>query len=123
MKLGIKDYQRRDYRVKCQTCRRWMQRRPRGQTTLMRRPAPHAGHCTECPIKGGPTELTSAVMKLKMPDGREVEQGSPEDRATWWSCSRCGFHGPNVGTRADGTKGCMASCGGETQNPNVPRVG
>ena len=72
MKLSIKDYQRRDYRVKCQTCRRWMQRRPRGQTTLMRRPAPHAGHCTECPIKGGPTELLVLLARTALDRQGEV---------------------------------------------------
>lgn len=61
-------------------------------------------------------------MKLKMPDGRMVEQGGPEDRATWWYCSKCGFHGPNVGLDAQDKKACMGSCGGIKENPNVPRL-
>lgn len=50
---------------------------------------------------------------LKMPDGREVEQGGPEDRATWWTCTQCNFTGPHVGTDPEG----------KTLNPNVPRMG
>jgi hypothetical protein len=47
-------------------------------------------------------------------------QGSAEDRATWWTCEGCGFHGPFVGTRAvDGQKRCLGSCGGTTRNPHV----
>lgn len=60
---------------------------------------------------------------LVLPDGTPVEQGSPEDRATWWSCETCGFHGPHVGSNAEGKKACMGIfCNGVTPNPNVPRV-
>jgi hypothetical protein len=45
-------------------------------------------------------------------------QGGQEDRATWWTCSRCHFTGPLVGTREDGAHGCMGSCGGITPNPS-----
>ena len=64
--------------------------------------------------------------KLLMPDGTEVEQGGPEDRATWWTCSQCGFTGPHVGFTMDRAgfflKRCLGSCGGENLNPNVPRA-
>lgn len=45
-------------------------------------------------------------------------QGSPEDRATWWTCSACSFKGPYVGSRPDGTHGCLGSCGGTEPNPS-----
>lgn len=63
-------------------------------------------------------------MKLYMPDGTAVEQGGPEDRATWWTCKVCGFTGPHVGAHADGRKVCRGiSCsdGNVTKNPGVPR--
>lgn len=50
-----------------------------------------------------------------LPNG--LIQGSAEDRATWWRCERCGFHGPYVGTAPDGTKACLGSCGGKEPNP------
>lgn len=61
------------------------------------------------------------MTMLKMPDGREVEAGGPEDMATWWTCSRCAWTGPFVGTDSEGEKRCMGSCGGKTLNPNVPK--
>jgi hypothetical protein len=51
----------------------------------------------------------------RLPNG--LIQGSPEDRATWWWCDRCGHHGPCVGTDATGRRLCMGSCGGKTPNP------
>jgi hypothetical protein len=45
-------------------------------------------------------------------------QGSPEDRATWWTCGACGFHGPFVGKTEQGEKRCLGSCGGVTPNPD-----
>jgi len=62
------------------------------------------------------------MTKLYMPDGREVEQGGPEDMATWWTCRGCGFRGPLVGSRPDGSHRCLGSCGGVTENPNAPRA-
>ena len=62
-------------------------------------------------------------MKLYLPDGTPVEQGSPEDKATWWTCSHCGFTGPHVGEDKNGEKRCMGSCGVDVKpNPNVPRL-
>ena len=66
-----------------------------------------------------PAFMTTVVM----PDGVSVEQGGPEDRATWWTCERCGFNGPNVGeTTGGGQRRCRGSCGGVWDNPNVPRL-
>jgi len=63
----------------------------------------------------------SKVM-LKMPEtGEMVEQGGPEDRATWLMCGSCGFRGPHVGFNKDGDPRCLGSCGGVTENPKVPR--
>ena len=61
---------------------------------------------------------------LYLPDGTPVLQGSHEDRATWWTCSQCGFTGPHVGTNArTGAKRCLGIfCDGDTENPNVPRA-
>ncbi len=63
-------------------------------------------------------------MMLYLPDGTACEQGSPADKDTWWTCGYffCGFTGPHVGTDLEGKKCCMGSCGGVTENPNVPRV-
>src|SRR5271154_4118094 len=62
-------------------------------------------------------------MKLKMPDGREVEQSGPEDRATWWTCKSCGFTGPAVGSDPNGEHRCMGIiCGGRNMNPNTPKI-
>lgn len=62
-------------------------------------------------------------MMLTLPDGREVEQGSADDRATWWRCYYCDFVGPHVGTRDDGRRACLGIiCGGTVPNPNVPRI-
>lgn len=62
--------------------------------------------------------------RLQMSDGRLVDQGGPEDRATWWKCGQCQFTGPNVGSGSQkGTHRCMGVlCGGVEENPNVPRV-
>jgi hypothetical protein len=75
--------------------------------------------------KTGRALLAPTQSKLKMPDGREVDQGGPEDRATWWTCGSlgCNFRGPNVGADDSGQPRCMGSCGGKTPNPNVPRCG
>lgn len=50
----------------------------------------------------------------RLPNG--FIQGSPEDRATWWTCAECGFRGPYVGTTAAGMKACLGSCGGVKPN-------
>ncbi len=51
-----------------------------------------------------------------LPNG--LVQGGAEDRATWWTCTMCGFHGPLVGSTPGGVKACMgAICGGEIPNP------
>lgn len=50
----------------------------------------------------------------RLPNG--LIQGSPEDRATWWTCAECGFRGPFVGTTAAGMKACLGSCGGVKPN-------
>lgn len=55
-------------------------------------------------------------------DGRKTYQGSPEDRATWWTCKRCEFTGPNVGADTDGKRACLGSCGGVVPNETVPRA-
>ena len=56
--LSIREYQRRDYRLKCSVCYRWMQHVPKAKgVTQVRRPSPHAGTCTECPVKGDKTDL------------------------------------------------------------------
>jgi len=40
------------WRLKCSTCRRWMRfGEPTEATPATRRPAPHAGGCTDCPVK------------------------------------------------------------------------
>jgi hypothetical protein len=51
--METRAYIERDYRIKCRTCRRWMQFVPtaKGVTRVRRRP-PHAGTCTSCPITG-----------------------------------------------------------------------
>ena len=62
---------------------------------------------------------------LYLPNGTACEQGSVEDKATWWKCGKylCGFIGPHVGTNSEDKKCCMGMvCGGVTQNPNVPRM-
>ena len=61
-------------------------------------------------------------MTLYLPDGTACEQGSAEDRATWWTCSVCSFTGPHVGSNEKGGHACMGSCGGTEKNPNVPRL-
>lgn len=39
-------------------CYRWMQHVPKAKgVTQVRRPSPHAGMCTECPVKGDKTDL------------------------------------------------------------------
>lgn len=62
-------------------------------------------------------------MLLYTLNGDKVKQGSPEDKATWWTCSYCNFTGPHVGSiePSGRTKRCMASCGGKHLNPNAPR--
>jgi hypothetical protein len=82
-KLRIDEYKRRDYRVKCIVCRRWMQHRPRGQTTLLRRPSPHAGHCVECPLPGDKTDpmvllAQSAIERAKREHCTNPETCNPD---------------------------------------------
>lgn len=43
-------YMRKDARVKCALCNRFMRYNPTAKTPARRRPPPHAGTCTECPI-------------------------------------------------------------------------
>jgi len=43
-------YKRKDCRVKCGWCRRFMRYNPTAKTPARRREPPHAGTCTECPI-------------------------------------------------------------------------
>jgi hypothetical protein len=70
----------------------------------------------------GKRRRCAAVIKLILPaDGREVEQGSAEDRATWWTCSLCHYTGPFVMSTSIGDRRCFP-CGGETDNPHVPRA-
>lgn len=57
-----------------------------------------------------------------MPDGTEVEQGGPEDQATWKTCYVCEHTGPHVGTDKRGRNACMGSCGGIRPNPDIPRA-
>ena len=60
---------------------------------------------------------------LKMPEtGEMVEQGGPEDRATWMTCDQCGFWGPNVGYDDWYRPACLGSCGGVSPNPAAPRL-
>lgn len=49
MSLSFDEYTRRDYRVKCLGCRRWM--RWHSSSHPRRRRAPHAAYCTTCPVK------------------------------------------------------------------------
>lgn len=58
---------------------------------------------------------TSGVLR----NGRV--QGSEEDRATWWTCSRqlCAHTGPFVGKDKDGNPACIGSCGGVEHNPRA----
>lgn len=44
------EYIRKDYRVKCAWCKRFMRYNPTEATPARRRPPPNAGTCTECPI-------------------------------------------------------------------------
>jgi hypothetical protein len=44
-------YQRRDARVKCSSCRRWMRYTATSKTPLARRGQPNASRCVECPPK------------------------------------------------------------------------
>jgi len=60
--------------------------------------------------------------KVYMPDGTEVEQGGPEDQATWKTCFVCEHTGPHVGTDKQGRNACMGSCGGIRPNPDIPRA-
>lgn len=63
------------------------------------------------------------MTMLTMPDGIKVEQGGPEDKATWWTCTACEFTGPNVGSNEAGEHVCMGIiCGGKTLNPDTPRI-
>ncbi len=62
------------------------------------------------------------MTMLTMPNGTKVEQGGPEDKATWWTCGYCGFKGPHVGSNDKDEPACLASCGGKTKNPNAPRI-
>lgn len=65
----------------------------------------------------------SGPPMLATPDGRLVPQGGQEDRATWWTCSRCGFRGPHVGTDRFGRRACLGLvCQGVDSNPGVPRI-
>ncbi len=65
----------------------------------------------------------SSPTLLRLPDGRMVAQGGPEDRATWWTCQQCHFTGPAVGSNERGEHVCMGIlCGGKTMNPAVPRL-
>lgn len=60
---------------------------------------------------------------LRMPrTGEMVEQGGPEDRATWLTCQVCSFTGPHVGLTEDGEPACLGSCGGVKPNPEAPRL-
>lgn len=59
---------------------------------------------------------------LMMPDGTEVEQNGPEDKATWWTCWVCGFKGPAVGADKQGRHACMGiMCDGVELNPTSPK--
>lgn len=63
-----------------------------------------------------------APAMLEMPDGKLVPQNGPEDRATWWTCTQCGFTGPAVGTNPEGVRRCMGIiCGGVKLNPTSPK--
>jgi hypothetical protein len=73
-----------------------------------------------CGEHGGAEGLPPAM--LEMPDGRMVPQNGPEDRATWWTCTQCGFTGPAVGSNPEGEHRCMGIiCGGKTLNPTSPK--
>lgn len=70
-------------------------------------------------------QITNEVRMtmLQMPlTGELVEQGGPEDRATWLICGYCSFNGPHVGYTEEGKPACMGSCGGVKANPKVPRL-
>lgn len=44
------EYKRKDFRVKCALCQRWMRYKPTEKTPATRREPPDAGTCTDCPI-------------------------------------------------------------------------
>ena len=62
------------------------------------------------------------MSKVELVDGTLVESGGPEDRATWLTCEYCQHTGPFVGHNKAGKPACMASCGGVTENPNMPKT-
>lgn len=52
--LTAAEYRRRDYRMKCHVCRRWMRDRPTEKTPAKRAPVPWADRCVECLEKARP---------------------------------------------------------------------
>ena len=68
-------YRRRDYRMKCTGCRRWMRHRPTlGSDQVMRRAVPHAGHCVDCdPHKEYPSSRASCRVCFAPPTHHEGE--------------------------------------------------
>lgn len=59
---------------------------------------------------------------MKLSNG--FEQGSPEDKATWWTCGHCSHRGPFVGSDPSGARRCVGSCGVDVRpNPDVGTLG
>jgi len=66
-------------------------------------------------LEQGEQRMSDQKKEHRLPNG--LIQGSPEDRATWWTCTVCQFTGPYVGTTADGKKACLGViCGGVKPN-------
>jgi len=55
MKLPLAEYKRRDYPIKCSTCRAWMRFKP-GPGYVQRAALPRASHCNECLLAAGKVE-------------------------------------------------------------------
>lgn len=45
---GPDDYRRRDHRVRCAVCHRWMRYSPTDASPARRRPPPSASRCVDC---------------------------------------------------------------------------
>lgn len=54
------NYIRKDARVKCALCRRFMRYNPTAKTPARRRLPPNAGTCTECPIM----KVNGSIVRL-----------------------------------------------------------
>lgn len=63
-KTKLDNFRKRDYRTKCWKCQRWMRYSPTEKSPATRRPAPHAGSCTDCPwleVRSGTVYLVHEI--------------------------------------------------------------